>query len=93
MNKREKAYMDRVASLGCVVCRNQGYGDTPAQIHHIRAGQGMSQRAPNTLVIPLCPQHHTDGGHGVAVHAGRETFERIYGSELDLLAQTISEVM
>ena len=35
----------------------------------------------------------TDGGHGVAVHAGRETFERTYGSELDLLAQTISEAI
>lgn len=93
MTKREKAYLDRVASLGCVVCRNQGYGDTPAQIHHIRAGQGMAQRASNYLVIPLCPSHHTDGGHGVAVHAGRETFERIYGSELDLLAQTIAEAM
>ena len=51
------------------------------------------QRASNYLVIPLCPSHHTDGGHGVAVHAGRETFERIYGSELDLLSQTISEAM
>ena len=92
MTKREKAYLDRVAYLGCVVCRNQGYGDTPAQIHHIRAGQGMSQRASNYLVIPLCPQHHTDGGKGVAIHAGQQSFEAIYGSELELLAQTIGDV-
>ena len=91
MTKREKAYMDRVASLGCVVCRNLGHGATPAQIHHIRAGQGLSQRAPNTLVIPLCPSHHTDGGKGVAIHSGQQAFEAIYGSELDLLAQTIGE--
>ena len=92
MTKREKAYLDRVASLGCVVCRNHGYGDTPAQIHHIRTGQGMSQRASNYLVIPLCPQHHTDGGKGVAIHAGQQSFEAIYGSELDLLAQTIGDI-
>ena len=91
MTKREKAYLDRVASLGCVVCRNQGYGESQAQIHHIRAGQGMSQRASNYLVIPLCPSHHTDGGKGVAIHAGQQAFEAIYGSELDLLAQTIGE--
>ena len=92
MTKREKAYMDRVAALGCVVCRNLGYGETPAQIHHIRHGQGMAQRSSNHLVIPLCPQHHTDGGKGVAIHAGQQAFEAIYGSELDLLAQTIGEV-
>ncbi len=84
--------MARVASLGCVVCRNLGFGPTPASVHHIRTGQGMSQRASNYLVIPLCPQHHTDGGKGVAIHAGQQSFEAIYGSELDLLAQTIGDI-
>ena len=40
----EQAYMDRVAALGCVVCRLQGLGPTPAQVHHIREGQGGAQR-------------------------------------------------
>lgn len=93
MTKREKAYMARVASLGCVVCRNLGYGPTPAILHHIREGQGMAQRASDMLVIPLCPTHHKGGGLGVAYHDGEKSFERIYGSELDLLAQTIAEVM
>lgn len=51
--------MARVAALGCVVCRNLGFGPTPAAVHHI--------------------------------HAGQQAFEAIYGSELDLLAQTIGE--
>lgn len=93
MTKTERKYMDRVASLGCVVCRNIGEGETPAEIHHIKEGCGMSQRASNFLVIPLCPTHHRTGGIGVAYHGGPREFERIYGSELDLLAQTISEVM
>lgn len=88
----ESRYMDAVARLGCVVCRNLGYGDSPAAIHHIREGQGTSQRAPNHLIIPLCGNHHQNGGKGVAIHADQRHFERLYGSELDLLDQTIGEV-
>lgn len=87
MTKHEKQWLNRVAELGCIICGN------PAQIHHIREGQGMAQRASNYLVIPLCPDHHTDGGHGVAIHAGQRTFERMYGSELDLLAETIKRAI
>ncbi len=88
----EKDYMGAVAELGCIVCIGEGHPNTPAQVHHIRAGQGMSQRASNFLTIPLCPMHHQHGGHGVAIHAGQETFERMYGTELDLLAATIAMV-
>lgn len=83
-----KQWMDRVASLGCVVCRNAGFGETPAVIHHIREGQGGAQRAPDFLVIPLCPEHH-DGKD--SIHKDRQGFQLRYGSELDLLAQTIKE--
>lgn len=87
--KRERAYMDRVAGMGCIVCRNAGFGESPAVIHHIREGQGGAQRAPNWLTIPLCPEHH-DGKD--SIHKDRQGFQARYGSELDLLAQTISEV-
>ena len=91
MTKREREYRNRVVALGCLVCRNLGYGPTPADYHHIRTGQGTSQRASHFLGIPLCRDHHQHGGHGVAIHAGQETFERMYGTELDLLAQTIEQ--
>jgi hypothetical protein len=91
MNKTEKAYLHAVASLGCVVCREAGY-NTPAVIHHIRAGQGMSQRAGNALVIPLCPEHHNQGGHGIAIHSGQRTFEQMWGTEHELLNRTILDV-
>lgn len=92
MTKHEENFLDCVASLGCVVCRNLGLGPTPAQIHHIRDGQGMAQRASHYLVIPLCPLHHTGGVHGESFHAGPREFESKYGSEISLLAQTIREV-
>ena len=88
--KSEKTHMGRVAELGCIVCRNQGYGHTPREmtaIHHVRAGQGMGKRASNFDVLPLCARHHQTGGYGVAFHAGRREWERRYGSEVDLLAQ------
>lgn len=87
MTKAEKLHLSRVAGLGCIVCRNEYGQRTPAAIHHIRAGQGMSQRATNFEVIPLCSLHHQNGGHGVAIHAGQKTWESLYGTELELLAQ------
>lgn len=92
MTKAEKRHRDRVAALGCVVCLNAGNPDTPAELHHIRAGQGMSQRAPEFEVIPLCPFHHRQGGHGHAVHAGRITWEANHGTERALLLQVLALV-
>lgn len=89
MRAKEARYMGRVAALGCLVCRQLGYGYTPAQVHHIKEDCGAGQRQSNYLVIPLCPVHHTDGGPGVAYHAGFRQFERMYGTELDLMAATI----
>ncbi len=80
--------MDRVADLGCIVCRNAGFGPTPATVHHIRDGQGCAQRASNFLVVPLCPEHHQGKD---SIHNDRQMFQARYGSELDMLAQTISE--
>lgn len=91
--KSEKAWLSAVAALGCVACRNLGYGSSVAEIHHIRAGQGIATRASHGQVLPLCPYHHRTGGHGVAIHAGRKTWEENHGTELELLAQIAREVV
>lgn len=82
----ERRHMSSVASLGCALCRRLGYGETPAQVHHIREGQGMSQRAQNWLTIPLCQPHHV-GTHGI--HGDRADFKNAGVDELDLLSDTI----
>ena len=46
------------AGLYCL--QNLNLGETPAEIHHIRTGQGAGQRADNFKVIPLCPIHHRE---------------------------------
>lgn len=96
-NKAEREHMGRVAALCCIVCRNENLGDTPAGIHHIRAGQGH-KRASDYDTLPLCPCHHQDGD-GTATYAGEiayhhspEEFERRYGTELELLEQVYREL-
>ncbi|MEG1651985.1 MAG: Ref family recombination enhancement nuclease [Hafnia sp.] len=89
--KSDLDHMGRAASLGCVVCRNLGYGESPAEAHHIGNGT-MGKRASNYETIPLCHAHHRTGGHGVAVHAGRKAFEAKYGTERELLEQTRREL-
>lgn len=84
----EKRYMNRVAELGCIV---EGCS-APAEIHHPRFAAGTAQRTSHYLAIPLCPLHHRMGGHGVAIHAGQTTFERMYGTEVDLLARVIERL-
>lgn len=88
----EKRHLDRVARSGCDLCRHLGLGETPAEIHHPRFSEGMSQRASHFLAIGLCPEHHRgeSGIHGLGV---RE-FERRYKvSEPVLLAITLESVV
>lgn len=97
MSKAEREHLARVAALGCCVCRNEGLGDTPASAHHINCG-AMGRKASDFETIPLCPSHHQYadgtakyGGH-IAVHRGLESFEARYGTERELLEQTLREL-
>ena len=89
MTGSEREYEDLVRSLGCIVCRRLGHGPTPAEFHHLREGAGASQKNSNTVGIPLCHAHHRTGGPGVALHAGQQTWESLYGTEMQLLGLTI----
>jgi hypothetical protein len=72
----DSAYLDAVAALGCCLCGQ------PAQIHHVRAGEGAGQRASDYRSIPLCQKHHQTGGYGIAIHAGQYTWENWDGLEI-----------
>lgn len=89
--KADKRHLSDVASLDCVVCRNAGYGHTQAEIHHVRSGSGMAQRAEHTRVLPLCPRHHR-ACYPTGFHAAPKSWQAEHGSEEQLLAQVVSEV-
>lgn len=86
--------MERVQSLGCVVCRNEGHGASPAEVHHLlKSGRRMGHR----FTIPLCPPHHRPtivetNIVFVSRHPYKKRFESKYGTELELLEQTNREL-
>lgn len=88
MTSAERAHMDRVAALGCYLCRYLGYGPSPAQIHHVREGQGMAQRAQHWLVVPLCDRHHSNASPD-GIHGQRRAWKLAHIDEMDALADTI----
>ncbi len=79
----DKRHMGRVADLGCIVCLNNGYPDTPAEFHHSTTETPRN----NMKGIPLCPWHHRTGGYGNALHAGKKFWQSGHGTELELLEQ------
>jgi len=60
----ERRYMDRVASLGCLVCRRLYGRFTPADLHHVAEHSG---KRSNFAVAPLCGINYEDH------HDGRQT--------------------
>ncbi|WP_409929190.1 Ref family recombination enhancement nuclease [Citrobacter sp. Marseille-Q6884] len=96
--KAEKEHVNKVAELGCVACYVQeGVWGTPGEIHHIRDGQGVSQRSGWYEVLCLCLGHHRhdDKRAGkIAIHgnSGYKNFTTNYGSERELLKLTVSNI-
>lgn len=84
MNGQTKKHYDKIAKLGCILCRHLGYSDSPAEIHHVRKFGGKRDLAP---VVPLCPEHHrgNSGVHGL----GKKGFATRYSlDEQDLVELT-----
>ena len=79
-----KKHMDKVAQLPCCTC-----GAEPVELHHVREGQGMAQRASNWLVVPLCPSCHR-GSKGV--HGDKSMMRLKKMTELDMLAMTLERM-
>lgn len=83
----ESEHMGRVAAIGCIICRRLSLGATPAEVHHIREGQGR-KRASHFETLPLCYLHHrgTDGIH----HIGVKAWARRFWSERELLIEVLA---
>ena len=87
MTKAQRQHYDKIARLGCSLCRFVlKIEDTPTEIHHIRKA-GKRVDAP---VIGLCPIHHR--GSSTGVHGlGRKAFEELYQTtEEELLEKTLA---
>jgi len=87
----KQSRFSRLAEMGCILCRVLGMPGTPAEIHHLRSGAGMGQRAPDHRTIPLCPEHHrgNSGLHGL----GTREFARVYGLDEEALLERVEELL
>ena len=76
--------------MGCVM-PSFGFGAEckpgKVDVHHLRHGQGMTDRASDWLTVPLCEAHHDEQPFGI--HYPKSFYGRTKLSELDLLARTI----
>lgn len=79
--KAEKAHMDKVAQLGCIIKKCGG----PATIHH--CGTYMGGGRDHMKVLPLCWPHHL-GREGIdGKQMSKRAWEQKYGTEEELLAK------
>lgn len=92
--KSDDAWLDKITQLGCIACLVQDTPGTPAEVHHIRAGQGRGQRSGHKKSIGLCPPHHrgTDHPRTPSIHKDKRAFETRFGTELELYERTLQEL-
>jgi hypothetical protein len=90
MTKAEKEHYDKVARLGCILCRLVfDITDSPAEIHHIRR---FGTKRSNADVVGLCPTHHRLGNtsfHGL----GAKGFEKHYGISCQQMVDKVKELI
>lgn len=80
--------MDAVAELPCLTCPAPDPG-ARVELHHVREGQGMAQRAGAFCVVPLCAFCHR-GPKGL--HGDRTMMRVAKLEEMDMLNLTIGMV-
>lgn len=86
----EKAWMDAITQIGCIVCLifEQAPG-TPGAVHHLLRGP---RRIGHLSTICLCdPGHHQNAPKGsgkVSRHPNKTRFEAQYASEERLLEKS-----
>lgn len=84
---QERKHMGTIASMDCACCGVPG----PSIVHHLRTGQGMSQRGSHWLTVPLCESCHIDPLLGV--HGEKRMLKIMDLNELDLLSKTIEKLV
>jgi len=87
----ERDHMERVASLGCCLCRRIGYGYAPAEVHHVAEGSGLRS---NWSVVPLCSEHHRGktGFHGMGSRAFCSAYRIPGETEYGMLVWVIEDL-
>lgn len=85
---RIEVHLDRVASIGCVLCWHLGRGYSAAEVHHLFDAHQRN----DWLVAPLCHECHRgpNGFHGLGGERGFRARYKI--GEPELLAMTLERL-
>lgn len=86
--KDEKAWLDAITQLGCIVCLKEFGIYSPGSPHHI---EGSRKPGAHKITICLCwPHHQSDDSDPryESVHGNKYRFEKRYGSQYELLEMT-----
>lgn len=87
-DKEERAWMEAITEVGCIICYRMGYRGTPAAVHHITSG---GRRKSHLDTIALCdPGHHkmSPTKRKISFHGDKLRFIEAHGNESDLLEYT-----
>jgi hypothetical protein len=95
----EKKWMSRVAAMGCICARLRFDRYEPATVHHIT---DCGRRLGHFFTIPLSPWSHQgyclpgksgkqmEAIYGPSLAKNKREFERVFGTELELLEKVKS---
>jgi hypothetical protein len=85
---KRKSHLEKVASIGCILCDHLGRGYVPANIHHLFDAHQRS----DWLVAPLCRECHQgpNGFHGLGGERGFRARYKL--GEVELLAMTLERL-
>lgn len=90
MTKAERDHQNRVAALGCCACRKDGIENPFVSIHHVN---GRTKPRAHMQVLALCAAHHQTGGQEApSIHPWKTRFEKRYGTQAELLAETLARM-
>jgi hypothetical protein len=85
----EKALWSKMASIGCIACLIDGISNSYVSIHHV---DGRTKPGCHKKVLALCAPHHqhdvADPMHRIGVHPYKARFEKIYGTQTELMEKT-----
>ena len=89
-NKVERERLKTIGEMPCYACFQDGKGEVPSEVHHIRKHTGMGLRPSHFDTIPLCSGCHRT--NKISVHLGKREFEKRYGTEQEILEKVNREI-
>ena len=82
----------RIRQLPCCICEEYGMVQTSlTQAHHCIHGRYSGRKRPDSMVIPLCAEHHNfgmDHSEKVSLHRQPAEWKRLYGEDVGWISWT-----